>query len=81
MKHYSMGEDQEHIERTLAVFRQVAAYTIPPRMGSGGEPLIVDCKRQSARTAQFLVYKTSLCSLQASSQENGALMVASLRVA
>lgn len=29
-------EEAECIERTLAVFREVAAYKIPPRMGSGG---------------------------------------------
>lgn len=47
-----MAED-EPIERILALFREVAAYTIPPRMGSGGEPprwltarCLMDCSHQ-----------------------------------
>jgi hypothetical protein len=31
-----MEQHEGAIERTLAVFREVSAYTIPPRMGSGG---------------------------------------------
>ena len=32
-----MAQNEDAIERTLAIFKEVSAYTIPPRMGSGGD--------------------------------------------